>query len=106
MPYVKCACSFLITLVFCLYIPGSAQQQPQSAQSLPSPKPEAAIRALVDQFFAAYARKNIEAFIRLWSAKSPDFESKKKAAQVLFADNEKIEVRSSYVSKESVDGES
>ncbi|PYT08793.1 MAG: hypothetical protein DMF60_03875, partial [Acidobacteria bacterium] len=106
MPYVKCACSFAITLVFCLYIPGSAQQQPQSAQSLPSAKPEAAIRALVDQFFAAYARKDIEAFIRLWSAKSPDFESKKKAAQVLFADNEKIEVRSSYVSKESVDGES
>jgi len=55
-----------------------------SAPSIPDAD-EAALRVLVDKFFAAYQKKDLDGFMGLWSAKSPDFASRKQTMQRLFA---------------------
>jgi CHAT domain-containing protein len=46
---------------------------------------EAALRAVVEKFFAAYDKKDVEEMMALWSEKSPDFASHKQAMQQRFA---------------------
>ena len=66
---------------------------------------DAELRHLVDQYFAAYAKKDLEGWRRLWSAKSPELASRQKAVEQLFADHEKIAVRSLTVRQVSAEGE-
>ena len=66
---------------------------------------EAALRALAQEFYAAYAKKDLDGFLRLWSAKSPELASRRTAMQKLFADHEKIELKSLAIPKVTVDGE-
>jgi CHAT domain-containing protein/Tfp pilus assembly protein PilF len=61
--------------------------------SIPSTADEADLRALAQEFYAACARKDLDGFLRLWSAKSPELASRRAATQKLFADHEKIEVK-------------
>src|SRR5262245_57756015 len=66
---------------------------------------EAALRALAQEFYAAYAKKDLDGFLRLWSVKSPDITSRRTAMQKLFADHEKIEVKTLAIPKATVDGD-
>ena len=61
--------------------------------AFPSTVDEADLRALAQEFYAACARKDLDGFLRLWSAKSPELASRRTATQKLFADHEKIEVK-------------
>lgn len=77
----------------------SAKERPASAAD------EAELRALAQEFYAAYAKKDLDGFLRLWSAKSPELDSRRTATQKLFADHEKIELKSLTVRKVTIDGE-
>jgi tetratricopeptide (TPR) repeat protein len=65
---------------------------------------EAVLRDLAQDFYAAYAKKDLDGFLRLWSAKAPELDARQKATQKLFADHEKIEVKSLAIPKVTVDG--
>jgi CHAT domain-containing protein len=60
---------------------------------------EAALRALVEKFFAAYTKKNLDGVMALWSAKSPEFVQRKQTMQRLFATLARIEVNSPNISR-------
>jgi len=53
---------------------------------------ETALRALADNFFAAYQKEDIEALRSMMDVKSPDFAAAKQNLQKVFADNEQIEI--------------
>lgn len=55
--------------------------------------PEKEIRDLVQRFFSAYIRKDLDGFMALWSAKSPDHASRKRTMQRIFAETGPIEVK-------------
>jgi len=63
------------------------------------------LHALVDRLYAAYAEEKLEEFFSQWSLKSSDLTSRRQQLQKLFADNERIEVRSVTLLKMKVDGE-
>ena len=46
---------------------------------------ETTLRGLVEQFFAAYAKEDLDGFMALWSPKSPDYAARKQTMQQLFA---------------------
>jgi ketosteroid isomerase-like protein len=54
---------------------------------------EAAIRALVERYFSAYAREDLEAIGRLWSDKSPDLAQTKATLKEFFSINHQIETK-------------
>jgi tetratricopeptide (TPR) repeat protein len=97
---------FRIILSACLLISlilaqtGSGQQRPGAATAAD----EMALRALAQEFYAAYAKKDLDGFIGLWSAKAPDLASRRQAIRKLFAENEKIEVKSLVIPKITIDG--
>jgi hypothetical protein len=97
---------FGIILSACLLISlilaqtGSGQQRPDAATAAD----ETALRALAPEFYAAYAKKDLDGFIGLWSAKAPDLASRRQAIRKLFAENEKIEVKSLVIPKITIDG--
>ena len=49
---------------------------------------ESAIRAVLDQYFDAYTREDLEACMRLWSVNSPNFASRKEALSTVFKAND------------------
>jgi CHAT domain-containing protein/tetratricopeptide (TPR) repeat protein len=55
---------------------------------------EAAVQQVVERFFAAYAQKDLDAFMVLWSAQAPDYAGRKKTMQEIFAETGPIEVKS------------
>ncbi|MCI0339054.1 MAG: CHAT domain-containing protein, partial [Acidobacteria bacterium] len=105
--------SFTLRASFCflalsLTFIGPPLAQSQSTSSAPAAQhsaDEAALRALAEAFFRAWAAKDLDGFLRIWSAKSPTLESHKQAMQKLFVNNEKIEVKNLMVYKVTVDGE-
>lgn len=50
------------------------------------------IRGLIERFFSAYQREDLEGVVALWSAKSPQLDPAKQSFQLAFDQNEKIEV--------------
>src|SRR5215510_2275829 len=65
---------------------------------------EAELRSLAEAFFHNWAAKDLDAFLRLWSAGSPELESRRKEAQELFATSERIEIRSLNIRAVNMDG--
>lgn len=65
----------------------------------------ALLHTLANEFFALYAKEDLEGFMLLWSAQSPDFAFWKQRLQEVFAANEKIEVKGLAVRKVTVEGE-
>src|SRR5690349_5417540 len=53
---------------------------------------EAALRRLVEQCCATYAKKDLEGAIALWSAKSPEFAPRRQAMVQLFKIYDRMEV--------------
>jgi CHAT domain-containing protein len=66
---------------------------------------DGALRALVEEFYGSYAKKDLDGFVRLWSAKSPDLAPRRESTQKLFVDNEKIEVKGLVIRKLAIEGE-
>lgn len=75
--------------------------QPAQAQS----SDDAALRSLTEQFYSAFARKDLAAYLKLWSERSPDFKSLQKSTQDLFGSLEHIEVKGLNVTKVSVEND-
>ncbi|MEW6736023.1 MAG: tetratricopeptide repeat protein, partial [Acidobacteriota bacterium] len=85
------------------------------AQDQPSPIPintieitsadEAALRNIANQFFANYAKKDLNSFMGLWSEHSPDFASRKQVMKKLFLNTESIELNSLTILQIELDRE-
>ena len=93
-------------LVICFSLFASARQEPAPLRSASvPPDEEAALRNLAYEFFTAYANKELEPWMRLWSAKAPALAPRRKQAEQLFATHEKLEVVSLSIGKVTVEGE-
>src|SRR5262249_5122059 len=66
---------------------------------------ELALRALAEEFYSSYAKKDLYGFLRLWSARAPELAARRQTMQKLFADHEKIEVKGPVIRKMAVEGE-
>src|SRR5262249_46187985 len=66
---------------------------------------EAAIRALVERYFAAYEKKDLEAMVELWSDKSPDLANAKVRAKETFRVNDQIEMKNLRFRQLKVEGD-
>jgi hypothetical protein len=71
---------------------------------LPVASDDAALRALADQFFAAYSQKDLAAITALWSSHSPEMAAQQKSIEQFFAANDKIEIRDVTIQQLKVDG--
>lgn len=67
---------FLVFILFCVPCPVFAQEH--SAD-------EAALRALVAQYFDAYAKKDLTGFVALWSGQSPQVAARRQTLERLFS---------------------
>ena len=97
----------LCLLAMSLNFINSALAQPQSASSALAPQhssDETALRALAEAFFHAWAAKDLDGFLRLWSDKSTELEARRKDSQELFAGSEKIELRNLTIRAVKVEG--
>ena len=88
--------SLIVIAALCLQPFGLAQNS--------SPVDETVLRAVAEELFAAYVKKDLDGLMELWSVKSPELATRRKAMQELFAANEKIEVKRLIVSKVKVEG--
>ena len=79
--------------------------QPINHAQNTSPDTEKALRSVVDELFAAYAKEDIDGYMNLWSATSPDLEARRKALQDLFVASDRIDVKSLSISKVKVESE-
>jgi len=97
----------LCLLAMSLNFINSALAQPQSASSALAPQhssDETALRALAEAFFHAWAAKDLDGFLRLWSDKSTELEARRKDSQELFAGSEKIELRNLTIRAVKLEG--
>ena len=75
---------------------GLALAQAPQAPSTPAAKhsdDESSLRALAEAFLGSWAARDLDGFLRLWSAQSPELEARLKETQKLFAGSERIELR-------------
>jgi CHAT domain-containing protein/tetratricopeptide (TPR) repeat protein len=82
----------LTSFLFFLFIPRPSLAQAASQE-------EVSIRLFVEKYFAAYEKKDLNELLKLWSEKSPDLASNKKALQALFATAQKIEIKALTIHK-------
>jgi CHAT domain-containing protein/Tfp pilus assembly protein PilF len=88
----------LTNFLFFLFIPRPSLAQAASQE-------EVSIRLFVEKYFAAYEKKDLNELLKLWSEKSPDLASNKKALQELFATAQKIEIKALVIGKIFPDAE-
>src|SRR5262245_26203932 len=67
---------------------------PQAATEGATPEQMADLRPFVQQDYAAYARKDVEAVMAAWSSESPDVAQRREALKKFFAANDNITVSS------------
>ena len=87
---------------------GLALAQSRPAPSAPAAKhsdDEASLRALAEAFFRGWAARDLDGFLRLWSAQSPELEARRKETQKLFAGSERIELRGLAIRAVKMDGD-
>jgi CHAT domain-containing protein/Tfp pilus assembly protein PilF len=66
---------------------------------------EAALRALAETFYRAWAAKDGEGYWLTWSVNSPELEARRKATQALFASGDRIELRALTIRAVKTDGD-
>jgi CHAT domain-containing protein len=66
---------------------------------------ESSLRALAEAFFSGWAARDLDGFLRLWSAQSPELEARRKETQELFARSERIELRGLAIRAVKMDGD-
>jgi CHAT domain-containing protein/tetratricopeptide (TPR) repeat protein len=86
------ASGLLVVLTLGFTRPDTGWERPPRLLELPAAD-EALLRALVDEYFAAWAKRDVDAAAALWSADSPDLPGRRKTLQDLFAAHARIEVR-------------
>lgn len=91
-------------ILACLFL-SSVPAQYESRTRPTAASDDDALRALVEEFYGSYAKKDLDGFLRLWSAKSPELATRRETMQKLFADYEKIEVKGLVIRKMAVEGE-
>ena len=91
-------CSWLLILACCLALPSQAQDST-------SPTEAAALHSLAREFFAAYARKDMEGWLRTWSRKAQGLEARAQQTQKLFAELGAVELKELSVSQTAIQGE-
>src|SRR5262245_51124596 len=104
--------SFTLRISLCFLASGLTFISPTLAQSQSAPPntaaqhsaDEAALRSLAEAFFFTWTAKDLDGFMRLWTPKAPDLESRKQETQKLFAGHEKIKVKKVTVYKVTIDG--
>jgi CHAT domain-containing protein/tetratricopeptide (TPR) repeat protein len=90
------------SLALCLLLGGAfalTVPQPSGLNKGAQAADETALRSLAEQFFRAFAGKDLAAYLSLWSEKAPDFKSLPRSTQNLFAALDRIEVKNLNVSK-------
>jgi CHAT domain-containing protein/tetratricopeptide (TPR) repeat protein len=97
MPCAVCRVSWIVLALLCLQLVGLAQDAPSTV--------EKQLREIVEELYAASAKEDLEGYMRVWSAKSPELISRRKAMQDLFAANDKIELKTLTISKVKVEGD-
>jgi CHAT domain-containing protein/Tfp pilus assembly protein PilF len=80
---------------------GSRALPRSSASQLEQPAPH----TLVEKFFAAYTTKDLDGFMSLWSAKSPDFASRRQTMRELFSTHDHFRFEGLTVGKVTLEAE-
>src|SRR5262245_27690225 len=96
-PAIRLSIAALIALT--LTFSTAARFKPQSGD-------EAAIRALVERYFAAHQTRDLDAATRFWSDKSANGAQAKARLKDLFSRNSQIETRGLNVSRFQLEGQS
>ena len=91
-------------ILVCLFL-SSVPAQDESRTRPTAASDDVALRALVEEFYGSYAKKDLEGSLRLWSVRSPERATRRESMQKLFADLEKIEVKGLVIRKMAVEGE-
>ena len=66
---------------------------------------EAAIRKLAENYFAAYAKEDLDAITKMWSDKSPDLVQAKSKLKEFFSRNDQIESKNLTLRRLAIDGD-
>src|SRR5829696_7709059 len=106
MPHVMRRWSLLVITAHLLSSLALSQYGPRAMpDAFASPDEEVALRVLVEKFFSAYAGKDLDGFMSLWSAKSPDFASRRRLMQEHFTTHDRFRPESLTVGKVTVEAE-
>src|SRR6185295_20195131 len=90
-------------ILVCLLL--SSVRAHDESRTQPSAADDAALRALVQELYGSYAKKDLDGFVRLWSARSPELPARRETIQKLFVNHEKIEIKGVVIRKMTVEGE-
>ena len=93
--------AFCVTLIAFGLFPGSSVY---SVPNLSQSSLDTDVRAVVEQYFARYATKDLDGLLSLWSAKSPDYAAVKKDLERQFA-AEDYRLSAPSISRIKVEGE-
>src|SRR5262245_49819395 len=74
------------------------------ASAIQNPADETALRALAENFFNTWSAKDLDGFLRLWSARAPELAAREKSTRELFAGSAKLEVSALAARKIKLDG--
>ena len=94
-----------VILACLLFSSALAQGESPAQQPACAPADEAGLRALAGEFYADYAKKDLDGLFQLWSPKTPELEAHRQAMQKFFAGHEKIEVKGPTIRKMGVEAE-
>lgn len=95
----------LLWIVFsavCLSSPGLDRNQALAQNAADD---ESRARALVDQFYTSYSRKDLDGLMKLWSSRSPGIDAAKKTTQTAFDSVDAIDLKQLTVVKLAIEGE-
>src|SRR5262249_10230503 len=91
-----------LSIICSVFSLAQSSSSPPTGASSPA---ESGLRAVVEKYFALYAGKDLDGFLRLWSAQSPELEARRKETQEMFAKSERIEFRGLTIRAVKVDGD-
>src|SRR5713226_9472832 len=84
-------CCLILLAVLGAGVLSRAQGKPKTLARIAQQAPQdAALQALVEQYLAAYAKKDLNAMMALWSPNSPELNPRRKELEKYFAENDKI----------------
>jgi CHAT domain-containing protein/tetratricopeptide (TPR) repeat protein len=101
MSFASRLCWYFLALSLSL----NCLQPASSASAVQNSADETALRALAESFFNTWAAKDLDGFLRQWSAKAPELPARKKAMQELFASGEKVVLKSFAVRQVKPEGD-
>lgn len=77
-----------------LWLSAFGSYQSQAPGQTPS-SDEARIREVANQFFTAYAKKDLDGLMKWWSTRSPEIDGGRNAAQSSFSATDSIDLETS-----------